>query len=176
MTFLRLTGFTQYFLKMPSHSHCTRERCNDAVSIALSAIDWYCVVDSDSGCLSFRHGNGLESMILVGRISSVVEAGVDVSREGVDICTVLIRFSYLRLTLPSVFGVVVAVGIGGVLSGAFAGAGEDAFLLIADALLSRGGRMRLVGVASAMRRKLRDWHRVLDERGRGFSSSCAHYG
>ena len=37
--FLRLTGLTQYFLKIPSHNHCIRDRCREADNVALSAID-----------------------------------------------------------------------------------------------------------------------------------------
>lgn len=82
--FLRLIGFVQYFLKMPSQSHCIRDRCREAAMIALSAIDWYCLADNVSACRSVEVGSGREAVNLVGRISSLVETGVDALRVGVD--------------------------------------------------------------------------------------------
>lgn len=122
-----------------------RDRCNEAARIALSANDWKCFLDSPSGCLSRDVGNGLVLATLVGRISPLIEVGVDGCRVGVETCTVLMRFSCL---LPDL-GSSVAGGAGLFAAGVagFEG-GDDARLV--DCRRDRAGSTRLAGVASAM--------------------------
>lgn len=84
---LRFTGFVQYFLNIPSQSHCIRERCREAASMALSAMDRYCLLDNASGCASDATKNGLELANLVGIMSSGFEVVIEALRVGVEIWT-----------------------------------------------------------------------------------------
>lgn len=78
-----LTGLTQYFGKMPSQSHCMRDRWRDAASTALSAIDWYSERDRLAGCFCLDVGKGLLAPRRVGRTSSVTDNEGDERDAGV---------------------------------------------------------------------------------------------
>lgn len=161
--FFRLTGLVQYFLKMPSHNHCMRDRWREAARMALSTTDWYCLSETSSACFSEEVGRGLVAINLVGRISSTVEAGVDALRVGVATWTILARFSGLLSVLFSYFflglgSLLLTAGVAAVLRTLLAGVvglivgggGLLANLLAADSLRCRAGSTRFAGVASVI--------------------------
>lgn len=144
--FFRLTGLVQYFLKTPSQSHCIRDRCREAARIALSASDWYCLLGKSSACFSLDVGSGLVAINLVGRISSVVDVGVDALLVGVETCTIFVRFSGRLFDFVSV-----PPAVEGVATAGLAGLrGDDACCFTVDSLRFRAGSTRRAGVASAI--------------------------
>lgn len=96
MTPFLLTGLTQYFSKMPSQSHCMRDRYREAARIALSDIDWYSFRDKFDGCFCLVVGSGLFAAILVGRASPSTDTDGEERDTGVTMRTWLARFVYDR--------------------------------------------------------------------------------
>jgi hypothetical protein len=80
--FFRAVGLTQYFSKIPSQSHCTRDRVREAANMALSAIDWYSLNGRSAGCFCFRVGKGLFAPRREGKTSSATEAEGDEREAG----------------------------------------------------------------------------------------------
>ena len=146
ITPFRFVGFTQYFLKIVSDSHCERERVNEAARIALSAMLWYSLLDSVEACFCFVAGKGFELVTLVGIISST--GGVDASR-GVGVCATLDLLLYLRFGFGSDAGVAgfdTAVAFFAV----DGRAGECRRRFAADSRRSLAGKTLFAGVASAI--------------------------
>lgn len=123
--------------------------------MALSATDWKCLSEVPSGCFSMDAGRGLVLVILVGRIPSSTDVGVDALLLGVDRCTVLMRFSCFFFGFESS-----VAGAAGVFAAGVAGFedGGDARCDRVDSLRDRAGSTRLVGVSSATVMSLSDPH------------------
>ena len=142
--------------------------------MALSAIDWYCLVDRSDSCLLDVVGNGCVVVSLVGRASSLVDTGVEALRVGVDICASLTFFSALFLSLPS-SAVPIAVDLG-VCDGVIEPLGEFALLFAADSRLCRAGNTLLAGVASDIppaERSSQVTYCMLQERAHSVRESCS---
>jgi hypothetical protein len=135
-----LEGFLQYFSKIPSASHFTRERYKDAARTAESAIDWYSLVDILDDCGWCDVGNGMLSGTFVGKHFSAT--GVERRRAGVNSGG---GFRLLYFVEAGFEGGFTGVDLFGVDTDFGAGTGEDACLFAADARRSRAGRMRFCG-------------------------------
>lgn len=116
--------------------------------MALSATDWYSLLDRVSDCLSKLVGRGAALVSLVGNASSALEVGVEALRVGVAVCAMLGLFLYGPLG-PLAFS---SLGVfeAGLFVAGVTGCGEIARLLTADSLLALAGNTRFCGVTSAM--------------------------